>query len=1047
MVAWLLRSLLKMRLNATRLGSIASSRSFGDQLDDLAGQVPSLDLNFAQNKSLIDDYSGTTLVTHTRASSGTYVGSDGVLRTATTNLLLRSEEFDDASWINLATTVTSNAIAAPNGTNTADFLTENSTTNAHNVAINTVVVNGALCTSSVYAKRNGRDLQLLFGSSDVSGNPYVNFDLANGTVASTSGTITGAVQPVGDGWYRCSVTVTSAVDVGFTCVCGLITSTSAGRAESYAGDGTSGIYLWGAQLEQSATVGEYVPTTSTINSAPRFDHNPTTGESLGLLVEEARTNLLVRSEEFDDASWTKASATITANESTAPDGTTTADLWTSTGSTSTVNQSYTKDATARTYSASIWVKSSVTAFSLALDSGSNTNRGKAVFNLATGVLTTIDNIGTFTNTSGTITAYPDSWYRVTVTTTTSTATTVRFIVFFSGTGATARIWGAQLEENAAFATSYIPTVAATATRAADVASITGSNFGVTRTNLLVRSEEFDSASWNSSAGARTITPNSVAAPDGLLTADTVAADGTTAPHFVSQSLTLSAVPYAYSVFAKAGTNNFLQLRLFNAFGGMWANFNLATGVVGTVGVTSGAAPTSSIQAYPNGWYRCTMVFTPTATTSSVSAYIVSSASATGSETNSLSTALYLWGAQVEVGSAVTPYIQSPSVFTSRASSGTYVGGNGLIQTATTNEARYDHDPISLIGKGLLLEEARTNLLLRSEEFQTTWTIIRASISADATNAPNGTLTADRLIDTTDNNTHVVQQSITLADSTNYAFSVFLKADQLSIVRLQITNKAGTACLAYFNLLTGAVSNESNATGLISPFQNGWYRCTILFASATGAAATWQQVSPAKTAGTAFYIGNGTDGLFLWGAQLEAGSFPTSYIPTTTATVTRAADISTSVATSVFESSWYRQDEGTVFANARTQQSATSHILAGVSTGSFASSAYLVKGSNNLLAAAPDAAPSSLNITLQSVSSNVGLRAALAFTAGTGSASATMNGGTVGTDASTGIPITMSQMGIGTAPWSIGTTLWNGHIARLTYWPTRLGNEVLQRITQ
>jgi hypothetical protein len=73
MVAWLLRSLLKMRLNATRLGSIASSRSFGDQLDDLAGQVPSLDLNFAQNKSLIDDYSGTTLVTHTRASSGTYV--------------------------------------------------------------------------------------------------------------------------------------------------------------------------------------------------------------------------------------------------------------------------------------------------------------------------------------------------------------------------------------------------------------------------------------------------------------------------------------------------------------------------------------------------------------------------------------------------------------------------------------------------------------------------------------------------------------------------------------------------------------------------------------------------------------------------------------------------------------------------------------------------------------------------------------------------------------------------------------------------------------
>ena len=74
-----------MRLNATRLGSIASSRSFGDQLDDLAGQVPNLDLNFARNKSLIDDYSGTTLVTFTRASSGTYVGSDGLIKSATTN--------------------------------------------------------------------------------------------------------------------------------------------------------------------------------------------------------------------------------------------------------------------------------------------------------------------------------------------------------------------------------------------------------------------------------------------------------------------------------------------------------------------------------------------------------------------------------------------------------------------------------------------------------------------------------------------------------------------------------------------------------------------------------------------------------------------------------------------------------------------------------------------------------------------------------------------------------------------------------------------------
>ena len=229
-----------------------------------------------------------------------------------------------------------------------------------------------------------------------------------------------------------------------------------------------------------ASSGTYVGSDGLIKTAvtnvPRFDHNPTTGESLGLLVEEARTNLLLRSEEFDNAGWTKASATITANESTAPDGTSTADLWTNTGSPGSISQSYTKDSTARTYSGSIWVKSNVTSFTIAVDDGSNSNRGRAQFNIETGVLNTAVNVGTFTNTSAAITAYPDSWYRVTVTTTTSTGTTVRLITFFSNIGATARIWGAQLEENAAFTTSYIPTVAATVTRAADVASITGSNF-------------------------------------------------------------------------------------------------------------------------------------------------------------------------------------------------------------------------------------------------------------------------------------------------------------------------------------------------------------------------------------------------------------------------------------------------------------------------------------------------------------------------------------------------------------------------------------------
>jgi hypothetical protein len=443
--------------------------------------VPSLDLRFADSKSLVDATTGSNLVTFTRASSGTFVGSDGVIRTAVTNLLLRSEEFDNASWIKLAATVTSNAIAAPNGANTADLLTEDGTTNAHNAAINTVVTNGVLCTFSVYAKRNGRDLQLLFGGSDVSGNPYVNFDLANGTVASTSGTITGAVQAIGDGWYRCSVTATSAVSADFTCVCGLITSTSAGRAESYAGDSTSGIYLWGAQLEQSSSVGEYIPTTSTINSAPRFDHNPTTGESLGLLVEEQRANLLVQSNGFD-TTWTNTTSSETAASGTAPDGTNTAWELKDTvdgGAVAHALQQTISFTSGTAYTFTVFAKQGTQPNCALLFPSGQFGTANARFNLSAGTVVIANGV------TATITAFANSWYRCAITATaTSTASGAVLIrtdngstSVYQGDGTgTILVWGAQLEAGA-FPTSYIPTTTtATVTRSADVCSISGSNF-------------------------------------------------------------------------------------------------------------------------------------------------------------------------------------------------------------------------------------------------------------------------------------------------------------------------------------------------------------------------------------------------------------------------------------------------------------------------------------------------------------------------------------------------------------------------------------------
>jgi hypothetical protein len=227
-----------------------------------------------------------------------------------------------------------------------------------------------------------------------------------------------------------------------------------------------------------ASSGTFVGSDGLIQTAttdvPRFDHNPTTGESLGLLVEEPRTNLSLYSEDFSNVYWVKTSCTITSNESTAPDGTLTADLWTNTASPGTIENSITKDTTARTYTASLWVKGTTTQFTVTLDNGTTGIRGRIQYNLSTNTVGSIFNEG-FTSTSGTLTPYLNGWARLTLTTTTSTGTTIRLRPFFSTTSATVRIWGAQVEEGA-FPTSYIPTTSATVTRAADVASITGSNF-------------------------------------------------------------------------------------------------------------------------------------------------------------------------------------------------------------------------------------------------------------------------------------------------------------------------------------------------------------------------------------------------------------------------------------------------------------------------------------------------------------------------------------------------------------------------------------------
>ena len=256
----------------------------------------------------------------------------------------------------------------------------------------------------------------------------------------------------------------------------------------------------------------------------------------------------------------------------------------------------------------------------------------------------------------------------------------------------------------------------------------------------------------------------------------------------------------------------------------------------------------------------------------------------------------------------------------RASSATFVDSAGVLQTAATDVPRFDHNPTTGESLGLLVEEPRTNLLLRSEEFGTTWTTFRASVSANATAAPDGNTTADKIVeDTTAASTHGVQQlSLSFTSGTSYTFSVYVKAAERANIRMGLPSAAFTSTLsAQFNLALATTTFVSaGVTTTVSTLPNGWLRCAMTaVATATTTGAVNFSLGENSASTSAGYTGDGTSGLFAWGAQLEAGAFPTSYIATTGAAATRSADVASITGTAF--SSFYNQSEGTVFVDGST----------------------------------------------------------------------------------------------------------------------------------
>jgi hypothetical protein len=205
-----------------------------------------------------------------------------------------------------------------------------------------------------------------------------------------------------------------------------------------------------------------------------------------------------------------------------------------------------------------------------------------------------------------------------------------------------------------------------------------------RTNLVLQSEAFDTVSWTKIA--TTITADSIVSPSGIQNADTIIANGVSGFHYIYNSATVSSgITYSISVYAKKGTNNFIQLAGGTIVYGnnFYANFDLNNGLVGTVGSTA----TASIKSVGNGWYRC--VITGNTISNIINdAFavigIVSSATSVRAEANILTTNIYLWGAQIEQGAYPTSYIPTTTTALTR-NADTFTRNNiytnGLITSA------------------------------------------------------------------------------------------------------------------------------------------------------------------------------------------------------------------------------------------------------------------------------------------------------------------------------------------------------------------------------
>ena len=508
----------------------------------------------------------------------------------------------------------------------------------------------------------------------------------------------------------------------------------------------------------------------------------------------------------------------------------------------------------------------------------------------------------------------------------------------------------------------------------------GKTFAMAEQNLALWSQDYTNAAWVKSNV--TNVANAFPAPDGTLTASMLTATANNGT--MLQTFTETANPYTFSLYIYRVTGS--------------GNIDIA--VDGT---------TYATQSTTGAWTRFNIVTTPSAGSKTAGIRLATS----GDQ-------VYVWGAQLEQRSAVSAYTPTTS-----AAITNYIP---QLMTAAANQARFDFDPITGECKGLLVEEQRANLFYYASDLTnaTYWTKSAASILGNAIVAPDGTLTGNKLIEDTTSAQHSVRQSFTADGSTSNVVSYFLKAGQHT--QALVTN--GTATVTV-DLSAGTIGTPTAGTASIAPAGNGWYRVSLAYVNSAGSKNSFVYLRAGDS-----YIGNGWAGLYIWGAQLEAGSFATSYIPTTSGQVTRVKDDPQMTGTNF--SQWFNQSEGTVLIEVQrplVNTGGASQYLFNFSAGG---ASTRIEQYNNVLFAELRADDASVQVDLPSytvTAANTLMKVALAYK--TNDVACVGGGGAVATK-------TPVRLGTPTA-LSLSPNS-SAIIKRLAYFPKRLTNAELVEMT-